>query len=355
MAQNAIGQLFRARCLRQTLTPLAQTRNQSTKAVPSFGPSSSPDLEKRLSHIRSELFAPMYLAKPQQRLTFRKRYHDRISNENIVVTIGSEEFVLQPRTHQDLPSKHKILEVVEAMKTPQDWQNFTPLLIGCRHSRYLFGPHNFQKFARLAGNCNALGAVIESAKQWERTGFTLDDRLVGYQLALALHNRAADAGFKGEEVAIALRQAEQLASLMDAPEHRPRYSGHGTTYQPFFIGVLLELSAARALEQGGGINGDIVSYARKLLTNWHLIGFDRELSSWHLTDKFLGELAIIHSGLKLAQQVDSISGDVTLKQAIQARLEELEKVIADLVNNAHSERQENPSRGLKLAAALLGK
>ncbi|EEA24314.1 hypothetical protein TMatcc_007401 [Talaromyces marneffei ATCC 18224] len=357
MAQNAFGKrLFRSGSgLQQTLSPLVQRRCQSTKTVPAFTPSSSPELDQKLDRIRTELFVPMYFAEHQKRLIFRDRYRERLNQEQVKITIGNEEFALRPMNRQSLPSKREVHGAIEAMKTSQDWKNFVPLLIGSLHSKYKPKPASIEKWVRLAGKSDTLPYILEAAKQSSKTGFSFADRAIAFRFAFELHEKAKMAAFSGEALTAAFRYAEQAAQLMERPEHTNNEVSQDAKRQPFFIGLLTELSAARAIDQAEGedVDGKVLSYTRKLLGVWDLAALDRELGLWYETDKFLQEIALIYSGLKMAQQVKSVAQDKTLVKSIEQRLKQLKTVAEHAVEAAPEQRREQPTLGLKEVQSIL--
>jgi hypothetical protein len=297
----------------------------------------------------------MYLAETQKRLVFRDRYRERLNFERVKITIGDEEFPLRPVDRQKLPPKREINQAVEAMKTAQDWKNFVPLLIGARHSNYNHKTEHYEKWVRLAGKHDALGAVIEAAKQSSRTGFSFAQRPVTFQFAFALHLKAQQAGFKGEPIATALRHAEQAAQLMEWPEHTNSQITEDAKRQPFFIAVLTELSAARAIEENGGadVDGKVRSYVQKLLATWDFAALDRKTSTWYDANALLLEVAIINSGLKLAQQVKEVSADAALMKNIAESRKRLKNAAHKGIKNAPEKVLENPTAGLREAQALV--
>ncbi|EED18038.1 conserved hypothetical protein [Talaromyces stipitatus ATCC 10500] len=357
MAQNAFGKrLFGSGSrLQQTLSPLVRRRCQSTKAVPSFTQSSSVDLDQKLNRIRQELFVPMYFAEHQKRLIFRDRYRERLEQEQVKITIGNEEFTLRPRNRQSLPDKREVNQAVEAMKNTQDWKNFVPLLIGSLHSKYKPKTDNIEKWVRLAGKSDTLAFILEAAKQSSRTGFSFANRNVAFRFAFELHQKAKRAEFKGEQTAAALRYAEQAAQLMEWAEHTNKDIAQDPKRQPFFIGVLTELSAACALDQAGGedVNGKVLSYVQKLLGTWDLAALDRELGSWYETDTLLQEVTLIYSALEMVRQVKSVAQDQNLTKSIEQRLKQLKTVASKAVDPAPEERKKQPTLGLREAQAIL--
>lgn len=297
----------------------------------------------------------MYFSERQKRLVFRERYRTRMNDEKVKITIGDEEFTLRPRNRQELPNKRQISQAVEAMKTPQDWKNFTPLLIGCRHSNFIYKKAHFEKWVRLAGRCDALGFVLEAAKQSTRTGFSLSHSGVALSFANALHEKAQKADFKGEETAAALRYGEQAANMMEWPEHTNPQMAQDPKRQPFFIGVLTELAAARAIEQADGadVDGKVRSYVQKVLGTWDFAALDRKQETWYDTEVLLGQVTLIYSGLKMATKVKDISADKALMKTIEERVSQLKAVALKGVEEGRAKRSEKPTYGLKKAQAIV--
>jgi hypothetical protein len=357
MAHNGVGRLLRHRsCLQQPSTLFRQIRNNSTSAsnagVPSFGPVSTPTLEKQLNYVRERLFVPMYMTEHQRRLMFRARYRDRLVEEQVKVTIGDEEFTLYPRIRQELPDRETVFATMEEMKTPKDWENLIPLLIGLRKSNFAVHPSSYEKWIRLAGKSGATAVILELAKQTRRTGFTLAGYGVGLQLALSLYQKAEAAGFKGDVVTTALRQAEQAAHIMNTPEHTNSDPLLDPKRQPWFIGTCLQLSAAQALENGGqDADKKVASYARTLMGNWPLVKLESASDKWGHRDELLQEIVPVRNGLETALQVDSVSSDKNLRKQVQQRLKVLDDVISEQMSHLPPQYQERPTRGASFVKA----
>lgn len=351
-----------ARALRHGSAFFRQIRHNSTASaapsagVPSFGPVSTPDLERQLNYIREKLFVPMYMSEHQRRLMFRARYHDRLVEQQVKVTIGDEEFTLYPRLRQEMPDKQTVFATMQEMKTPKDWENLIPLLIGLRKSHFAVHPGTYEKWIRLAGKSGATAVILEIAKQTKRTGFTLDRYGVGLQLALSLYESAQSAGFKGEALDKALRQAEQAAQLMNAPEHTNSDPSLDPKRQPWFIGTCLHLSAVQALEDNNNNNSEdtglkIASYAKKILGNWELVKLQPASDKWAHRDELLQETILTRNGLATALQVQSVLSDKNLKTQIEERVKVLDGVIAEQTSHLPPQYQERPTRGVALVRA----
>lgn len=297
----------------------------------------------------------MYFAEHQKRLVFRERYRERLNQEQVKITIGNEEFTLKPANRQSLPNKHEVISAVEDMRTTQDWKNFVPLLIGSLHSKYKFKPDHAEKWVRLAGKSDTLPFILEAAKQFGKTGFSFANRDVAATFAFELHRKAKRAGFSGDALNAALRYAEQAAQLMERPEHTNKDISQDAKRQPFFLGLLTELSAARAIDQAESedVDGKVLSYTQKLLGTWDLAQLDRQTESWYETDTLLREIALIYSGLKMAQQVKSVAQDKDLVKTIEQRLRQLRTVTERAAETAPESRKEAPTLGLREIQAVL--
>jgi hypothetical protein len=297
----------------------------------------------------------MYFAEHQKRLVFRDRYRERLNEEQVKITIGNEEFTLKPTNRQSLPNKREVNSAIEDMRNTQDWKNFVPLLIGSLHSKYKFKTVNAEKWVRLAGKSDTLAFILEAAKQSSKTGFSFADRAVAFRFAFALHEKAQKADFSGDALTAALRYAEQAAQLMEWPEHTNNDISQDAKRQPFFIGLLTELSAARAIDQAEGedVDGKVLSYTQKLLGAWDLAALDRETGDWYETDKLLQEIAVLCSGLKMAQQVKSVAQNKDVVKSIEQRLRQLRTVVERAVEAVPEHKRESPTLGLREVQSIL--
>ncbi|KAE8374238.1 hypothetical protein BDV26DRAFT_296169 [Aspergillus bertholletiae] len=360
MAQNAIGRLFRGQSsstLRQSIGTLTQKRCYSSKnAIPTFSPTSSAELDQALNRFREELFIPFGLGTQQRRLMFRQKYADRLEEEPVSVSVGEDEepFLLRPMDPQSRPTKKEIVDVISLMQTTKDWQNLVPFLSGLRMSHRLIKSDRWQWLVRRAGQADAIGIILEAAKQSERTGLRLNDLDIVQRIFFELHCKAQRGEFKDPEVSKAFTLAKQFVSLMEAPEHIEHNVERDPKRKPFVIGTLLELSAARAInELGGNDEGGLVrSYAQRLLGSWSLGNFNRDTKNWHSVDHVLQEIVPIYNGMKLALKVNGISNDKSVAPGLKTRVNELGTVIANHKKAAPEKATQRPSLGLEQSHLL---
>lgn len=306
-----------------------------------------------LNRFREEIFIPFGLGQKQQRLIFRPKYNHRLDEEPVTVTVGDEKILLRAMNRQTLPRTEEIVLMVNKMKTTQDWQQIIPLLIGLRMSRRYLEDGRWEWLVRMAGNANAIGIMLECARQAERTGFRLERHGIVQKLIFAIHSKARAANFRGPETTKALRLAEQAVSMMEWPEHINTNLTEDPKRKPFVIGALLELSAARACDefQGKDVDGKVQSYAERLLATWPLGSF-KDSSEWHVTDHMLQENLPIWNGIKIALELGDISQNKSLSQSLRTRANDLEALISRQIQQAPENVQNRPSTGLREALDL---
>ncbi|KAE8352757.1 hypothetical protein BDV28DRAFT_120455 [Aspergillus coremiiformis] len=360
MAQPFIGRLFRGQStstLRQSTGTLTQTRSYaSKKVIPTFSPTSSPELDKSLNHFREELFVPFALGTQQRKLMFGKKYAERLEQEPINVSIGKndEAFQLRHMDAQARPTKQEAFDVLSLMLTTKDRQNIVPFLSGIRMSRRIISSDRWQWLMRKAGQADALGIILEAAKQSKRTGLRLNDVDIVKRLFFELHRYAQRGAFKDPQVSKAFGLAKQFVALMEAPEHIEYNRELDPKRKPFVIGTLLELSAARAVNELGrnDVDGQVRAYALRLLDCWALGNFRSEATNWYEIDHMLQENVPIYNGMKLALQVNNISNDKSVASGLRSRVKELGTLIAKHTEAAPTRVLQRPTLGLEQSKLL---
>ncbi|KAF9891262.1 hypothetical protein FE257_004826 [Aspergillus nanangensis] len=359
MAQNAVGRLFRGQSsstLRQSIGTLTSKRSYSKNAIPSFSPTSSPELDQALIRFREELFIPFGLTTPQRKLMFRTKYADRLDEEPVSVSIGEDEepFLLRPMDPQSRPTIKEAWDTIALMKTTKDWQNLIPFLSGLRMSHRLVKSDRWQWLMRRAGHADALGIMLECAKQPERTGLRFRNVDIVQRYFFELHRKAQQADFQDPAVSKTLGLAKQAVTLMESPEHQEHNLELDPKRRPFVVGTLLELSAARALNVFGGKDetGDVRLYAGRLLGTWGAGTFDSEAKDWVNIDRMLQENVPIYNGMKLALQVNGISNDKTIAPALKTRVNELGMLITNQKKAASENVKQQPTLGLEQSQLL---
>ncbi|KAA8647004.1 hypothetical protein EYZ11_000137 [Aspergillus tanneri] len=359
MAQITIRSLFRGQsssALRQLIGAITQKRSYSKNAIPTFSPTSSPELDQAFNRFREELFIPFGLGTSQRKTMFRQKYAQKLEEEPVSVAIGenNETFLLRPMDPQSRPTKEEIVDLISMMKTTNDWQNLLPFLSGLRMSNRRLNPNRWEWLVRKAGQADALGIVLECAKQPERTNLRLKNVGFVQRLFFELHRMAQIREFKDPAVSKALSLAKQFVSLMEAPEHIERNPELDPKRKPVVIGTLLELSAARSLNglEGKDENGDVLAFAQRLLGSWSLGNFNSETKQWVKVDHMLQENVPIYNGMKLALQVNGISNNKSVAPGLKTRINELGTLIANQKKAAPEHIKQRPTIGFAQSQLL---
>ncbi|EAW12679.1 uncharacterized protein ACLA_011060 [Aspergillus clavatus NRRL 1] len=358
MAHSAVGRLFRcqtSRTLRQSIGSFAQKRSYS-KNVPSFPPTSSAELDQALNRFREELFIPFGLNTEQRRLMFRQKYADKLEQEPVTVYVGEsdEPFHLRPMDPQSRPSKKEIKDVISLMKTKKDWQNLLPFLAGLRMSHRTIETERWEWLVRKAGEADALGIILECAKQTSRTGLRLNNVGIVQRIFFELHRKAQMGEFKDPAVSKALSLAKQFVALMEAPEHMERNIEQDPKRKPFVVGTLLELSAARAVNEFGGKDetGDVLTYAQRLLATWRFGNFSRDVKDWVAVDFMLQENVPIYNAMKLSLEVEGVANEKSVASGLKTHVNELGMLIANQKKMAPEKVQQKPTLGFQQSQLL---
>lgn len=325
-------------------------------AIPTFPPTSSAELDQALNRFREELFVPFGLNLQQRKLMFRQKYADQLDEEPVTVNIGEndEPFQLRPMDPQSRPTKQEAVDAIALMKTSKDWQNLVPFLTGLRMSHRFLKPDRWEWIIRRANNADALGVVLECAKQSRNTGLRFNNAGVVQRFFFELHRKAQRAEFQDPAITKALGQANQALALMETPEHIEHNMQLDPKRKPAVVGVLLELHAAHALNVLGGKDegGHVRKFVLRLLGTWANGDFNRDTSTWAKVDGQLQENTPIYNGLRMAAQLPEVAGDKTINPLLRERLNQMTMVIAKHKKMAPENVRKQPTQGLEQAQLL---
>ncbi|KAF7859652.1 hypothetical protein EAF04_008731 [Stromatinia cepivora] len=243
--------------------------------VPSFTPTSSPELDALLLKYRKNLFLPAHLAEYDQRLVYSTKHAQSLLSDPVKVKIGGEEFVLEHINRlKDIPHTIKgFREVLNLMTEKKDWDNLPQLLEGHRDCKRPISSALYCQTIRRAGLVGRMDAIIESARRVRHTGFRLKDEEIVMQMMYWIYYKAQVSGFEEHETEQALAWAEAVADLLEDPRHAGDKGpllvedGNDVRALPEVIGVLLQLAAVRAIKHTDGkdVDGKVATYTTRLL------------------------------------------------------------------------------------------
>lgn len=312
------------------------------KAIPTFTRTPSPELDQALDRFRQELFIPWGLPQRQRSTMFQTKYHSRLEEEPITVNISeNEQFTLRPMRLSSLPTRSDVAHVFKLMQTTNHYSNFVPFVSGLWNAGRRISVDRWQQLIRHTAKAGKLSLIVECANQRDRTGLSLMNVDISRSLFFELHRVAIDSNYKGPKVARALSMGKQAVDIMDADKPHPQIPGESVNpkFQPFVIGTLLELSAARALEPHAGKDeaDEALNYARKLvaaLLRRPLQPLPREESKPEDIISWFKEALPVYNGLRLALSLKSLVQDKSVYSAIESSRSQLKTAIKEQVKQA---------------------
>ena len=245
------------------------------------------------------------------------RHQILLNDPGVTVTLSNDEEVkLMPMNPHDKPNKVRslatLVKLLEISPEAKTWINLPPFLEGMAMSKEKLPDGWLQKLVRKANERGRSGVIIRCAEMVKKTGVTFSDPYVTTEMMLGCHIRAARAGWMGEDAEKAMKQAEQVALMMEAKEHCGGKLKEGEVdmrKSVVVIGVLLELATARALHvnEGKDVDGKVIRYAEIALALYRQCSFqpgNDHIAAARMLENWLPMWA----GLKMAQKVDGLKG-----------------------------------------------
>jgi hypothetical protein len=240
-------------------------------------------------------------------------------------------------TINELPTKKDAYEVLRLIAATNEWKALVPFLSGLYMSNLRLSTNRLAQLVRKAGDAGKISIIMECIRQGHRTGFHLRDLTVVQRLSYDIHVLAQSADFKGPAVTKALNMAKQAVDLMDqdAATHTSLAKAENPKHQPFVIGTLLELSAARAINEFGGKDqaNEVLSYARKLIVSWPLFQEQSKLAAEvSSASERAQEIIAVYNGLRLSLSIHGLALDKALHDSVTACLAEAKTELENLVD-----------------------
>lgn len=356
IAKIYIDTATRKKCVSESLIPLIHFAN-THPAIPSFTPTSSPELDELLLAYRTKVFTPHALQKYHRDLIYKPSRHQILLNDpGVTVTLSNDEEVkLMPMDPHDKPNKRKSLillaTLLENSPDLRDWNNLPPFLEGMVMAKEKLPDGWLQKMVRKANERGRSGVIITCAEMVKKTGVTFADPHITEEMMLGCHFRAAQANWTGDDAAKAMKQAERVALIMEAKEHCGGTLKEGQEdmrKSTIVIGVLLELAAARALHANAGkdVDGKVVRYAQNALVVCEKASF--QPGEDHVEAGTMLERSLpLWAGLKMAQKVDEMQQG-TLASNLREQAEKLERVINKAKVQVEEQAKGKPRRCISI-------
>ena len=284
------------------------------------------------------------------------RHQILLNDPGVTVTLSNDEEVkLMPMDPHDKPNKAKslttLVKLLENSSEPSDWNNLPPFLEGMMMAKEKLPEGWLQKVVRKANERGKSGVIVRCAEMVKKTGVRFSDPPIAEEMMLGCHIRAAQANWTGKEAEKAMKQAEQVALMMESKEH---CGGKLTEGQEdmrksmVVIGVLLELAAARALHMNGGkdVDGKVIRYAENALLLCQKGSSEPGKDHIEAATK-LERWLPLWAGLNMAQKVDEVQQG-TLAGSLKEQAERLGVVINEAKAQVEEQAMGKPRRCLNM-------
>lgn len=144
-----------------------------------------------LKGIQEKNIFPAYLPHSKKKIVHNPKMATFLQSNPVIIEVDGEEhrFSAINRT-KDIPgSKKTFNQVMRLMETPEDWANLPILLAGYQKCNIVLHNHHYGKIVRRAEETGNIYAVIECAKQVEKTGFKLQTHEMAVRLLAAINDK----------------------------------------------------------------------------------------------------------------------------------------------------------------------
>ncbi|CAK7228099.1 hypothetical protein SBRCBS47491_006789 [Sporothrix bragantina] len=339
------------------------------------------ELDEVLDKIRSKIILLSYLNKQQRDDLLDESKAHLFKTDPITLDLDGEVVRFHHiNMFRDIPNARAATrEAVGRMTTPADFENLPRLLEGLHRANRHLRPADYARIARRAGERNCIYAVIECARQAQRTGFRLDNSETVAEILTHVQMKAVDSAWSEAQTRQALLWAELVVDLLQEPGHgrRPQTFQASTFYanvegstaavaatpappqltiplsrDPQVLAARLHLAAVVAdkfAPGGADTDGKVSRYATELVQLWPAGGkglralhppttySDRRGEMHYLSEnnKFLGVASPLLHGLDTAIRV--LGGSQGDSAALAGELQSRRDALAVEVNAALAE------------------
>ncbi|KAH8805913.1 hypothetical protein F5884DRAFT_464775 [Xylogone sp. PMI_703] len=329
---------------------------QLKNALPTFSPSSSPELDAILNSFRTKILLPSHLSRAHQQLISRDRNRELLKSDSVTVDIGGEEFRLEHiDVTKDVPNTRRALfSAIELMQTKSDWDNLPLILQGLNGANRKLKPKDAAKIVRKACLAGRHDVALECARRVGTTGFSLHDPEIVTELMWQLQKKAADANWSEKQTKQALAWAEMVADLLEDPRHAGSRTVSETDPRilPDVIGVLLQLAAVRASRHLDGKDEDdkVAKYAERLsATDLEMLP---RVSSHEANYRLAALVPLLHA---MKTTLTVLPDSATSVQKLKSKIPEIERLVSELrASEKAREVKGNKPRGLEIYDLIFG-
>ncbi|KAM5351404.1 hypothetical protein ACJ41O_004127 [Fusarium nematophilum] len=178
-------------------------------------------LNEALKVIQEKIILPAYLPQKQRELVFNPKKRNFIQQNPVVIELdGLEHKFSTINRFKDVPnSKKALLGALKLMETKEDWDNLGTLLAGYKKAGIRVHREHYARITRMAGRAKQTYAIIECAKQADKTGLVLDQKDCVVLLLANINKKITHPSGEADETLQALKWTNLVLDLLQRPEH----------------------------------------------------------------------------------------------------------------------------------------
>ncbi|KAF4506822.1 hypothetical protein G6O67_006865 [Ophiocordyceps sinensis] len=186
-----------------------------------FSETENVELNAILNDIQEKIILPAYLPEKQRRIVFDPKQRTYLEQNPIVIDVEGLEYKFSTIDRfKDVENSKKLLaKALDKMQSPADWSNLGTLLAGYRKAGIRLQADHWGKMVRMAGKTGNISAIIECAKQADKTGFSLSKREAAVRTLVYINERMIQSGQQYANAPQALRMVEVVLDMLQRPEH----------------------------------------------------------------------------------------------------------------------------------------
>lgn len=178
-------------------------------------------MNKILNSIQENIILPAYLPEKQRKLVFDPKMKSFLEQNPIIIEVeGLEHKFSSIDRFTDIENSKTILsKALKSMHTPEDWANLGTLLAGYKKAGIRLKGNHWGKIVRMAGKSGNIHAVIECAKQSDKTGLLFTNRETVVRVLCFINEKITGSNWDEAETRQAQKWAESVLDLIQRREH----------------------------------------------------------------------------------------------------------------------------------------
>ncbi|KAH6611017.1 hypothetical protein Trco_001037 [Trichoderma cornu-damae] len=186
-----------------------------------FAETENSEMNKILNNIQETIILPAYLPEKQRKLVFDPKMKSYLEQNPIVIEVEGLEhkFSSIDRFTGIENSKAVLAKALKSMQSQEDWFNLGTLLAGYKKAGIRLKANHWGKIVRMAGTSGNIHAIIECAKQSEKTGLLFTNRETVVRVLSFINEKVTSSNWDEAETKQAQKWADQVLDLVQRREH----------------------------------------------------------------------------------------------------------------------------------------